>query len=710
MTWCYVILAVVVSRFPLFDILGYESAAIFGIVSSIMVLFTVELPYKNESLLDWWIRESIRHLKVLNLVPFVYVVNSFWVQNCDWWSGIQFWIVIPCVSVLLVVGFVGITSGFRLSKVRSLVAVWLIVDVLWFAWRLAWWPPINGYSIMFGWFAGSIYDEALSMSSGLLLYRCHFLLGTGMVLLSIGNIESRKIFGSCALLVVQLLLFVNFQQPTVFRSTQWVQQQLGGTFETEHFVVYFDPRSIQDNMEYGLKQDLEFRYWEMEQFFDEDPVAWKGRKIEVFIYPNVDEQQRLMGSRNTFVARPWTHQLHIRWHYGSSTLAHELAHLFTAPFGGAVLSLPIYSNGLPNIGLLEGVAVAADWSQDDFSTHEIAATLYQANALPDLRSSFDPVGFWKSPSGKAYQGVGSFIRWLIETEGVQSIKLWYQGAVFYDVYGVSVDNSILRWEGWLSGVNLNKSTKKQILMRFSRRSIFQKVCARRIAHQQNIIAELLQIRRNEQADKEIDVLLAWKDSTYFRYIKAKNTFENNGLIEIDLIKQYAYPDITEHTTLRWRDLWVRWLLEEDRTREALEFLMDIEDWPMSDSWFRQFYIKRLFIEKGYSLEYFSDAWSPIDRLGWLMRTSLDEEVRSYLMAVNLFTLGQFDTLATIEGMVEGMVGLHPIVQENFWRMQLVGSLQRGDVDLATTQISNLHNSRNVEEYQDRIDFLDNYNP
>lgn len=706
MYWCYFVTALLVSRVPLFDILGYESAAIFGVVSSVIVLFTVELPYKQESLLDWWIRESIRQLKALNLVPFVYVLNGIWVQNCDWWSGVHFWLVIPCTSVLLVVAFVGIASACRIFRARGFVAVCLFLELVWFGWRLAWWPPINGYSITFGWFAGSIYDEALSMSNGLLLYRCHLLLGTTIVLLGLGSIQSKKIFGFCTLVVIQLLLFVNFQEPTVFRSAQWVQHQLGGVLETEHFVVYFDPVTIQEDMEYGLEQDLEFRYWEMNQFFNEDPVQWKDRKIEVFLYPNVDEQQRLMGSRNTFVARPWTHQLHIRWRFGSSTLAHELAHIFTAPFGSRMFNLPMYSNGLPNIGLLEGVAVAADWSQDDFSTHEIAATLYQESALPDLRSSFSPVGFWKSPSGKAYQGVGSFVRWLIEYEGVDSIKLWYQGSEFYEVYGYDVSDAVGRWEDWLLRINIDKITKKQIVMKYSSKSIFQKVCARRIAHQQNVIAELLQLRRNEEADQAMNVLLNWKSSTYLQYLISKKLFDNNGLFDLDLLTGNAQGEIVETTSLRWKDLWIHWLVGNNRSTEALVFLTDIEEWPMSHSWFRQFYIKRLFIEKGYSLQYFSDDWSAVDRLSWVLRTSLDKDLASYVTAVNLFALGQFETLA----MIPEVDSLHPIVQENFWRMQLIGALQRGDVEDATMQISNLQNSKKIQEYSDRIEFLTTYKP
>ena len=76
------------------------------------------------------------------------------------------------------------------------------------------------------------------------------------------------------------------------------------------------------------------------------------------------------------------------------------------------------------------------------------------------------------------------------------------------------------------------------------------------------------------------------------------------------------------------------------------------------------------------------------------------------MAVNLFALGQFETLA----MIQQVETLHSIVQENFWKMQLEGALQRGDVDYATEHISNAQNLKKVQEYSDRIDFLTNYRP
>ena len=82
--------------------------------------------------------------------------------------------------------------------------------------------------------------------------------------------------------------------------------------------------------EKSLLQDLDLIQW-MPSIFKK--TGGMEGKVEVFLYPNATEQYRLMGSRNTFVARPWTHQMHLN---GLSVrmLWHELSHLFSAPFGG----------------------------------------------------------------------------------------------------------------------------------------------------------------------------------------------------------------------------------------------------------------------------------------------------------------------------------------------------------------------------------------
>ena len=152
MVWLYISVAICCTQIPLFDVLGYESAMLFGVVSSIVVLLTIELPYKNEPYLKWCVTEIQKQVLPLMAPIGVFALNSLSVQNCDWWGGLLFWFVIPIQTVVVVVGLTGVSAQILVRKVRSLVMFVLIVDVVFLVWRLAWWPPISGFNFLIGWF------------------------------------------------------------------------------------------------------------------------------------------------------------------------------------------------------------------------------------------------------------------------------------------------------------------------------------------------------------------------------------------------------------------------------------------------------------------------------------------------------------------------------------------------------------------------------
>lgn len=702
----YIVMALICGLFPLVNVFGYESSAVFGVFATIVVLCTVEMPYKKQSRMMWWLAESRRQLLYLQVVPLVYVVHALRIRNCDWLTGVEFWLVIPCVSVMVTLALVGIFSGDWFKRKRLWVAGLLLLDLLFFGFRLAWWPPIAGYSIGFGWFAGSIYDEALSLSTTLLLYRFHLLLGSVLGLLMVDRYHQQTMVKNFALLVVcclQCLTFLKFDQPSVFRSTNWVKAELGAELETEHFVVYFDPSDIDQQMETVLEADLEFRYWEMQEFFQDDPVAWKGRKIEVFLYPDASTQQRLIGSRQTFVARPWTHQIHVRWRFGSEVMAHELSHIFSAVFGGWLFSLPAYENGMPNIGLLEGVAVAADWPQEDFTPHEIAASLYQEGQLPNIRNSFDPVGFWKSPAGKAYQGVGSFVRWLIDEYGIQSVKSWYQGVEFYDIFGIRLLDAVARWESFLDGVDLNKYNKKQILNRYNRRSIFQKKCARTVAEQERLVMKLFRQRRDTRAIQELETLLQWKSSPRMEllFVKKQMKYSDLDLKRVGIALE-EYQD--DRTYSQWQDMWTSYLYDNNRKAEAISYLEELEDWNLSEGWFRHFWIKRAFMKRDYPLDYFDDQLSSMDRISWLISSDITPSLRDYLLVIQLGSHHQWKALSQFSISED----LPPILQQNMTRILFESALQEENLERAESLLPLLAEHKKFQEYTDRVQFLRTY--
>ena len=114
---------------------------------------------------------------------------------------------------------------------------------------------ISGYNVIIGWFAGSIYDEALSLPVGLVLYRLYsvlVLLILGVLVQSIRTGFKAKFFKFLGFLYTGTHFF-NVPEPLINWS---VKSELGSSLETEHFVVYFDPKDISNWM-----KSLYFKTW-----------------------------------------------------------------------------------------------------------------------------------------------------------------------------------------------------------------------------------------------------------------------------------------------------------------------------------------------------------------------------------------------------------------------------------------------------------------
>ena len=137
------------------------------------------------------------------------------------------------------------------------------------------------------------------------------------------------------------------------------------------------------------------------------------------------------------------------------------------------------------MGLIEGVAVAADWRPSELSVHDAAAALIQMDKAPDIHHIFQWQGFWAQPSGKAYTMMGSFVRWLIDTQGMSRFKAFYGEIDFEKHFDQSSDILIMEWEAFLKSRTLSQRQLALARYRYEygsgNRSIFNKMCARTLA-------------------------------------------------------------------------------------------------------------------------------------------------------------------------------------------------------------------------------------
>ena len=528
---------------PLFGLLGYESAAATGVVAGLAaaVLTARALGGWARGPLDeqmggraqrLFVRLLGRHLTLIVPPALLLALNALRVPNCDMLIGLGFWALIPTGAVLMgqLCGWVASAITAR-PVARVMLAVGLLVaNALAMGLHLALQPPITGHQWLIGYMSGSIYDEALSIPASLIWYRVE---NAALALATIWGLEAWRrrragaatprrfaaLAGAAGLIFGGM--FATEQRVGVRVVRAMIAEELGGRLETEHFVIYYPRQRDFVGQLDELAADHEFRYAEMQAFFGTDPVARRGRKVRSFVYPDREAKGRLMGGRRTLVAKIWLREIHILWRgFGDHLLAHELAHVFTEPFGAGPLRLSMQNGVGVNMGLVEGAATAADWPASELTPHEASAAMRRLELAPDIRGLVGASGFWTQSSGRAYTLMGSFVRHLIDTRGIARFRRVYADGDFQAAYDRPAGELVGEWEAFLDEIELTDEQLQVARYRYERPSIFGKVCARTVAElrrRAELAAEAGQI---DQARALYDQIVAF-DPDNVRYQRAR---------------------------------------------------------------------------------------------------------------------------------------------------------------------------------------------
>jgi hypothetical protein len=155
-------------------------------------------------------------------------------------------------------------------------------------------------------------------------------------------------------------------------------------------------------------------------------------------------------------------------------LRHELAHALGAQIAKGPWKVP--GGLIPQMTLVEGVAVAADWPAGEFTVHEEARALKELNLLPDLRRLLRPGVFYAESGPRAYTASGSFLRFLWESRGAQFIDRLYASQEPVDLGDLVPD--YLRF---LDGVRVPERAVALATQRYAAPSIVRKRCPHEVA-------------------------------------------------------------------------------------------------------------------------------------------------------------------------------------------------------------------------------------
>jgi tetratricopeptide (TPR) repeat protein len=390
----------------------------------------------------------------------------------------------------------GTALGFALGlywparRARLAFVLWSLGTYAWTLWNLLREPPIFGYNAFVGYFPGPLYDREISITGSLLLARGTVLMEAVLfALLAVLGWDgsrwrvralrlpwsgARGVAGGVALLdlLVLGLLFAHADALGLRIGRRYIQEQLGGRLETEHCRIFYDTGAYTPEQARELAGEHEFHWAELRAFFGFAPP----RPIASYVYASGEQKKRLMGAGGTSFEDALNDELHVNAaRYPHPVLRHEMAHLFAA-------HLHRWLRICPQIGIHEGIAVAAEWREESarlgLTPDEACVAMDSLEVLPDIRRIMGAFGFWTQAGSRVYTAAGSFVRYLVDTYGMERLRVLWGSRSFRKAYGRPLDDLASEWRrSRLGGVRLRPGQLRRAEQLFRPPAIFQEPCA-----------------------------------------------------------------------------------------------------------------------------------------------------------------------------------------------------------------------------------------
>ena len=452
----------------------------------------------------------------LLLVPLLLVsANALRVRNCDWAFGFECFGWMTALSAMWAAGAgvaCGLLAGPRRVLSNALPHLFLVACVVHAVWRFYDAPPVFSYSPLAGFWSGNLYDENIQLGPPLFWSRAHQLSALLAVLAlcaALVDVPSARLrlwgrrpagvrfeLALClAALVTAVAIRGSSGELGFALDADQVADALPGRHETAHFVIHYPPGGDIERDIAFIAEDHEFRLAQLGRALGVPPPA---HKIDSFYFASADQKQALMGARNVYMAKPWREEIYLHHSpFPHQVVRHEIAHVVAGTFGDPlfrvsarpVLGLPVFFN----VGLIEGIAVAADWP-DHFNRaltpHESVRAMVDMGLAPPLERLLS-TGFFAFSSARSYTAAGSFVRYLLDRHGAERLRVLYRtGGDFSQAYGRAQADLIAEWQAMIGKVELAPGAAEVVRERFRRGGIFQRPCPHAIADKQRRAGEL----------------------------------------------------------------------------------------------------------------------------------------------------------------------------------------------------------------------------
>jgi tetratricopeptide (TPR) repeat protein len=450
-------------------VLGYEAAWAVVVFTSIIGVWVLA----NASVLQGVISLSLPLVALL--------VNGLFVKNCDVSSGFAWYaLLVPPHALLAVV--------LCRRMPRAPYIAFLCASVVWMIRGPLVGPSLRAYSLLLGFFAGSVYDEALPIPRALLWH-------SAMVCLFALTLVFQKPATKWGSLALGLGIFACGHAFGFFVDRDDLHQALSRTVATEHLVLHFPPFGPTARRMAEIWPEAERTAARVAEALGNDPRL-RNQPTHVYLYDDADTKERLLGARHTLFTRPWGPELHVL-NGGSESipaLGHELVHAFARVWTRNALGVPARAGVLIDLGLTEGLAVAL--SREEDGEREMAA-LKRLGRLPNVRALFGTTGFYLDSAPRAYTAAGAFITWLMRERGIDVIRRAYaRGSLASQI---DLDHEAGAFEKHLEEVDVDPRTVQALAERFSEKPLYARVCGREHAERRQDAARAIEGGRFDDA-------------------------------------------------------------------------------------------------------------------------------------------------------------------------------------------------------------------
>ncbi|MDB4974709.1 MAG: hypothetical protein JWN48_3050 [Myxococcaceae bacterium] len=519
------LIAVLACALPLTRTLGPESALLLSLTlspwaSAVAARRALRSAGKYTGAL---LAENIGMSWLLLALPVLLLfANGLWVDPCDPIGGLRFIALGPLASLTLS-ALVGTLAGSALRSAGWATAV-AVLSPLFDAARAASGfvrsPAIFAYGHFFGYFPGTFYDRKVDVPDAWLSHR----LQTGLIALGLWALltAAREPVGgrlSAARLVEQRVTLALAAAAAFFStwiarqasalhhvsSSASISAQLGSIIETAHCRAVL-PRELPSGSAQRLAEDCEFRIQQLEQLLG----VRENARITAFFFRSPEEKRDLMGAARVYIAKPWRREVYLQLaDYPHPVLAHELAHIVARHAASGPFGVPGRLGGLiPEPTLIEGTAVALEpHARDELTPHQWAKAAQAAGLAPQL-SSLLGLSFFGTNQALAYTLAGSFLRFVLETRGAESLRRVYRDASVERALGKPFSVLEREWKAYLAKVPLPERAQALARLRFERPGVWSQVCPHLIEQLDGELGAALSAGDLEQAMRKCQAVLA----------------------------------------------------------------------------------------------------------------------------------------------------------------------------------------------------------